>query len=50
MKGQVLDGDGCHISFSLMKSFATGNLAGENAFLFAKQHINVIEDCQLKSQ
>lgn len=37
--GSVLDGDASHNSYSLMKSFATGKMAGESAVLYAKERI-----------
>ena len=33
--GQILDGDGSHITYCLMRDFATGKAAGENAALYA---------------
>ena len=33
--GQILDGDGSQCSFSLMRSFASGKMAGESALLYA---------------
>ena len=38
--GQVLDGDGSHGSFSLMRSFAMGKMAGESALSYARQKID----------
>jgi predicted flavoprotein YhiN len=35
--GQVLDGDASHNCFSLMKSFVTGKMAGENAFRYVRR-------------
>jgi predicted flavoprotein YhiN len=35
--GQVLDGDASHGTYSFMRSFATGKLAGESAAVYAKQ-------------
>jgi predicted flavoprotein YhiN len=37
--GSVLDGDTSHNSYSLMKSFATGKMAGESVVLYAKEKI-----------
>lgn len=37
--GQILDGDASHTSFSLMRSFATGRMAGENAVEYARQKL-----------
>lgn len=40
--GRVLDGDGSHGSFSLMRSFAMGKMAGESALSYARQKIDSI--------